>query len=114
MNAGELRTLIRIENRSTESNKNGYEAEDWTPIDGGDHWRHARWRSAYGTEALLAEQAGISDLATCIIRYTPKLTATCRVFRQGDDRPYEVYGIHALDDRKHWLEFKVQRRNESQ
>lgn len=114
MNAGELRTLIRIEDRSTSADTDGYEDEKWSPIDSGEGWRHARWRSAYGTEAFLAEQAGISELATCIIRYTPRLTATCRVFRKGDDRPYAIYGVHALDDRRQWLEFKVQRRDESQ
>lgn len=126
MNAGELRTKIRIEDRvlnpEGQPTSNGYDTEEWSNIDSTD-WRYCRWKDAYGTEALIADQSGIERLATCIIRYTPKLTPTCRVFLESEvraakaagteARPYEVSGIHPLDQDHHWLEFKVQRRDVS-
>lgn len=128
MNAGELRTKIRIEDRvlnpEGQMSVNGYDnTERWENIDGALDWRYCRWKDAYGSEALIADQGGIERLATCIIRYTPKLTPTCRVFLESEvraakaagteARPYEVFGIHPLEQDHHWLEFKVQRRDRS-
>lgn len=124
MTAGELSTRIIIEDRILDRSENGYDSiETWHSIDGDIPWRYCRWRDSYGSEALIADQAGLERLATCIIRYTPKVTGTCRVFlveeveeaalRGVEARPFEVFGIHPLDSKKHWLEFKVQRREMS-
>lgn len=124
MTAGQMRTQIMIEDRTLNElsgpTANGYDLETWTNIDGGDHWRYCQWQDAYGSESLMADQAGIEQLATVRCRYSPKITATCRVFKRSevvaalaagaDPRPYDVFGVHALDDKKHWIEFKVQRR----
>lgn len=125
MTAGELRTKIRIEDRvlnpDGQISSNGYDSENWHNVDTPLEWRYCRWKDAYGSESLIADQSGIERLATCIIRYTPKLTPTCRVFLESEvraaeaagtkARPYEVFGIHPLEQDHHWLEFKVQRRD---
>ena len=125
MTAGQLRTRIRIEDRKLNDlsgpTVNGYDAESWYNIDGDGHWRYCQWVDAYGSESLIADQSGIEQLATVRIRYTPRLTATCRVFKESDvlaaqatgaePRPYDVFGVHALDDTGHWMEFKAQRRS---
>lgn len=127
MTAGKMRTQIAIEerdlNRYSGPTINGYERESWHNIDGEGHWRWCQWIDAYGNEALIADQAGIEQLATVRCRYTPKITATCRVFRREDiriaeetgvePRAFEVFGVHSFDDNGHWLEFKVQRRGAS-
>lgn len=111
-NAGELRTKIQVFDAPEGGealNENGYPTAEKVNVFGVGGFQYCKWVNAHGSEILEARQAGVMELATLTLRYTPKITTTCDVYRGGDTRPYEVISINDVEDRHIWLEVKVQR-----
>ncbi|MCI6255940.1 MAG: head-tail adaptor protein [Clostridiales bacterium] len=113
--AGELRTRIRVMERpigaddTPELDADGYPAEA-VNVFGPGAVRHCKWVPAWGNEIYAAAQAGVSASATLTMRYSPKITTTCIIYRERDRAPWEVLSVCDVDDRHAWLEVKVGRR----
>ena len=116
-NAGELRTFVQIKRPKSEKNANGYTVTEWLNIYGGETYVGVKWVNAHGQEVFDALSAGVKDLATVTMRFTPKVSPTCRVYlrseaeayAKGELRPYEVISLDNVDQRGRWLELKVKR-----
>lgn len=109
--AGELRTKIMVFRppEDGEVNENGYPISQPVNVFGDGATRYCKWVNALGSEVYTARQAGVTEPATLTIRYTPKLTNTCLIYRLGDPKPYEVISINDVENRHAWLEVKIQR-----
>lgn len=114
--AGDLRTKIRVFDRPGDKPRDS----DGYPIDGPENVfgkgavRYCKWVNAYGREVYDARQAGVTEPATLTLRYTPKITTTCIVYRDRDPAPYEVISVNDVENRHVWLEVKVQRKAAAQ
>lgn len=104
--AGEMRTKILVQESRGGTNSNGIEGETWEDA----VTRYCKWVNAHGSEVFDAKQAGLSEFATLTMRYTEKVTPTCRVFKGSDPRPYEIISVNDVEDRHIWLEVKVHRK----
>ena len=113
--AGELRTAIRIfdyprdERGEVLRDPDGYPAAQRVNVLGEGRVLHCKWVNAWGSEVYDARRTGVTEPATLTMRYTPKLTAACLIYRGSDPRPYEVISLNDVEDRRTWLEVKVQR-----
>ena len=114
--AGDLRTRITVfdlprdEAGEVLRDADGYPAQEPVNVFGPCGGRSCKWEDAWGSEVYAARQAGVTDPATLTLRYTPKITTTCTVFRGSDPRPYEVISVRDIGDRHAWMEVKVQRK----
>lgn len=110
--AGELRTRITVFDvpGGEELNENGYQVTEPVNVFGEGGSRMCKWVNAYGGEVYTAKQLGVQEPATLTMRYTPKVTPTCLIYKGADKRPYEVIGVNDVEDRHVWLEVKVMRK----
>lgn len=110
--AGELRTRVRFFDIPGEDGQDadGYEAEGLVNVFGEGGSRMCKWVNAYGAEVYTAKSAGVEEPATLTMRYTPKVTPTCIIYKGGDSKCYEVISVNDVEDRHAWLEVKVQRK----
>ena len=114
--AGALRTRIQVfdlprdSSGEVERDPDGYEATQPVNVFGAGKTRSCQWVSAWGSEIYQARQAGVTEPATLTLRYTPKITTTCTIYRGRDPAPYEVISVNDIDNRHVWLEVKVQRK----
>lgn len=117
--AGELRTRIRVVRREDLLDELGERMTDGEGVPilrelnvFGDKGatRRCKWEGAWGREVYDAYQAGVTEPATLTMRYTPRVTADCLVYKGDDPRPYEVISVNDVGDRHLWLEVKVQRK----
>ena len=111
--AGALRTKITVLEHVTVGGPPGKDADGYPvggradPV-GAPLW--CKWVNAYGSEVYAARQVGVEEPATLTLRYTPLVTPTCVIYKDGDKRPYEVIGVNDVEDRHVWLEVKVKRK----
>ena len=108
-NAGELRTKIRVFRPAEKRDSDGY-TRGTVNVFGENGFRYCKWVNAHGTEVYEARQAGVTEPATLTLRYTPKITTTCLVYREKDPAPYEVISLNDVENRHVWLEVRVQRK----
>lgn len=114
--AGGLRTkiqvfdLLRDENGDAALDEDGYPVVVPVNVFGEGQTRYCKWVNAWGSEVYAARQAGVTEPATLTLRYTPKITTTCIIYRGKDPKPYEVISVNDVEDRHAWLEVKVQRK----
>lgn len=106
--AGELRTIIRVEQRTITTDA-GYERREWQDLYPQETLR-CKWVNAHGIETFEAERLSLGEVATLTMRYRPEITPTCRVYKRGDDRPYEILSVNNVENRSIWLEIKVKRK----
>ena len=108
-NAGELRTKIRVFRPAEESDSDGY-TSGRVNVFGENGYRYCKSGNAHGTEVYEARQAGVTEPATLTLRYTPKITTTCIIYRDKDPDPYEVISLNDVENKHVWLEVRVQRK----
>lgn len=110
--AGELHTRVYIFDKPTLEvrDADGYPAGELQNVFGEGASRRCKWVNVHGTEVYHAMQAGVAEGATLTLRYTPKITPTCVIYRERDPNPYEVISVNDVEDRHTWLEVKVQRK----
>ena len=114
--AGDLRTKIMVfdlprdQNGDPALDQDGYPVKEPVNVFGAGATRQVKWVNAWGSEVYQARQAGVTEPATLTMRYTPKLTTTCLIYRGKDPLPYEVISVNDVDNRHTWLEVKVQRK----
>jgi len=111
-NAGELRTKIRVFRPVDEPDPDGYTGgiSRLENVFDENGFRYCKWVNAHGTEVYEARQAGVTEPATLTLRYTPKITTTCLIYREQDPEPYEVISLNDVENRHVWLEVRVQRK----
>lgn len=111
-NAGEMRTRIKVFDvpEGETLNENGYPVRGPFNVFGEGESRMCKWVNAYGSEVYTAQAAGLTEPATLTMRYTPKVTPTCLIYKGADLRPYEVISVNDVEDRHAWLEVKVSRK----
>ena len=116
VDAGELRTRITVydlprdEKGEVLLDDDGYPAREPVNAFGPGGGRSCKWEDAWGSQVYAARQAGVTDPATLTLRYTPRITTTCIIYRGRDPRPYEVISVRDIGDRHAWMEVKVQRK----
>lgn len=109
-NPGELKTVIQIlAPRGIEQGLGGYVSEAWDNVFGDGASVRCKWVNAHGTEAIEAATLQLKDPATLTLRYSPKITPKCRIYRDDDTKPYEIISIDNVEERCRWLEIKVSR-----
>ena len=94
-NPGELRTPVAFKHSVRSTDGMGF------PV------------NAHGTEVFETMQLQLREPATLTMRYSPKITEQCLVFKNGDSRPFEIVSIDNVEERNRWLELKVQRKVEA-
>ena len=109
-NAGELITPVYFKSVERVNDKESYPAKREINVFGESKEVLVKWVNAHGTEAFTALQLTLREPATITCRYSPRITATCLVYRKGDDDPFEIISIDNVEQRNEWLEIKVQRR----
>ena len=108
-NPGELRTPVAFKKISRTVNANGFPVETETAVLGGPVY--CKWVNAHGTEVWEHQSLQVRDRATLTMRYSPALTdETLLVYREGDDRPFEIVSCDNVQNRSEWLEVTVQRK----
>lgn len=118
--AGDLRTKIMVFDVPRDAqgkplrDEDGYKLEEPVNVFGDGVTRYCKWVNAWGSEVYTARQAGVTEPATLTLRYTPKLTTTCIIYRGTDPKPYEVISVNDVENRHAWLEVKVQRKGATQ
>lgn len=109
MQAGELKTLIRIQ-KSSKIGAGSFADYEWVDIDNSSAddepvYIYSKWVNVHGSEAWIADSVQAQMGATVTIRYKSNVTLKCRVLL-GDI----VYNIVSLDNIRQggqWLEMKV-------
>lgn len=115
-NPGELRTPVLFMRVNREEDKDGFSAEVEECVFGNDALGnpvpiYCKWVNVHGYEVWQAKELQLNDPATITARYSPLLDdETLIVYKQGDERPYEVVSIDNVEQRDVWLEIKVQRK----
>ena len=114
--AGDLRTRITVfdlprdEAGEVLRDADGYPVQEPVNVFGPGGGRSCKWEDAWGSEVYAARQAGVTDPATLTLRYTPKITTTCTVFRGRDPRPNALISVRDSGGPHAWMEVKVQRK----
>lgn len=115
-NAGELRTPVRFYRVERETDGAGFTVSEREVCvfgqdeAGEDRAVRCKWVNAHGTEVFAGMQLQLREPATLTMRYSPLIDQTLLVYREGDNRPYEVISVDDVEGRHRWLEIKVQRR----
>jgi head-tail adaptor len=108
-NPGQMRTKIIIKRRAClAQDKDGYPIEDWDDISAAP--LPCKWQNAHGTEIFASSQYQERERAILTMRYNPRITTECRIYKMGDERYFEIVSVDDVDDRHAWLELAVERR----
>jgi len=108
---GEMRTKITVKSLVVGIDADGYYTETWTDAFGGKVW--CNWTNAHGAEVYDAMRQDLKEVATITMRYSDKVTPTCRIWREsetGDANAYEIISLDNVGDERKFLEVKVKRR----
>jgi SPP1 family predicted phage head-tail adaptor len=110
MQAGDLRTKIRIQHYVKPTDGDDFSAGEW--VDLGNtlasdtpRYVYCSWYPLGGSESWVANSVQVVDGANVIIRYNTDVTSKCRVVKDGVN--YDV--IDPIDPTQHkqWTKFKV-------
>lgn len=110
VNPGDLRTLVRFFSVTRTADAEGVPAEAEVNVFGEGAAVRCQWVNAHGSEVFAAQQLQLREPATLTLRYSPLIRPDLIVYRDGDDRPYEIVSVDNVEQRGRWLELKVQRR----
>ena len=112
-NPGELRTPVAFNHTVRSTDGMGFPVEEERNVFGEGREVRVKWVNAHGTEVFETMQLQLREPATLTMRYSPKITEQCLVFKKGDSRPFEIVSIDNVEERNRWLELKVQRKVEA-
>ena len=109
-NPGELRTVIEIHDyppdvRDTNSNV----VRNWYNVFGDGVATRCKWVNAHGNEVYDALAMELVEPATLTLRYSGKVTTTCRVIRKTDGAAFDIISVDNVENRNRWIEIKVRR-----
>lgn len=109
MNAGELRTKIRIQ-YAKKTGSGSFAKEEWVDIGGqsaADEPRYifAKWVNVHGSEAWIAASVQAQRAATVTIRFNERVNEAYRVLL--GDMVYSIVSLDNIRQTGQWLEIKV-------
>lgn len=110
MQAGLLRTKIRIQRQVTTDN-GAHKTTAWFDLDGTpaaeppQKYTRCNWYPLGGAETWAADAVQVTDGANVIIRYNAAVTSACRVVKDGV--VYSIIDPNDPDQHRHWMKFKV-------
>lgn len=109
MNAGELRTKIRIQ-YAKKTGGSSFAKEEWVDIgnqSAADEPRYifAKWVNVHGSEAWIAASVQAQRAATVTVRYDERVNEACRVML--GDTVYNIVSIDNIRQAGQWLEIKA-------
>lgn len=109
INAGELRTKIRIQNQVS-SGIGSFATKSWVDVGNTSasdtpKYIYAKWVNVHGSEAWIADSVQAEAGATVTIRYRPNVTHSCRILL--GDMVYKIVSLDNVRQRNQWLEIKV-------
>ena len=107
---GEMHTKITVKSLTSAMDADGYPTETWANVFGGTNKVWCNWTNAHGTEAFEAMRLDLKEVATITMRYSDKVTPTCRIWREAETDAYEIISLDNVGDRREFLEIKVKRR----
>lgn len=109
-NPGELRTPVRFCRVVRERDSEGIPFEREENVFGEGKTIHVKWVNAHGNEVFSAMTLQINEPAAITCRYSPLIRSDLIVYRDNDPEPYEVISVDNVEQRNHWMEIKVKRR----
>ena len=111
--AGEMRTRITVKKLTDGIDADGYPTQTWDNVLTGNSVIRCKWVSAHGKEVTENDRLGLGQIATVTMRYTPKITPRCRVWKeaetQTDANAWEVVSVNDPEDRHAFLELTLRR-----
>lgn len=113
-NAGALITPVYFKKIVRTTDAEGFPTETEKNVFGRDVPAMCKWVNAHGSESWRTMQLELREPATITTRYSPLLDDPgLIVYRGADTRPYEVISIDNVEERRAWLEIKVQRKEQA-
>ncbi|MBR4472519.1 MAG: head-tail adaptor protein [Oscillospiraceae bacterium] len=107
-NAGEMRTLIRIVQRTETVNDNGFPEESWVNVYGEGRYVRCKWVNSHGSEVFSSDRYLERRTATATLRYSALAADTSFVvFLKGNDEPWEIVNADNVEGRNQWLELSL-------
>jgi len=109
MQAGDLRTVIRIQKEVT-TGTGSFATKAWYDLDdtlhaGTTYNIPAQWINVHGSEAWIADSVQAQLGATVKIRYRSDITPSCRILL--GTLPYQIVSLDNIRQRNEWTEIKV-------
>lgn len=105
--AGELRTSVTFKKVTRVINSNGFPTETETV----ELTTWCKWVNVHGNDSFKQDTMLLNEPAIITTRYSPKLlNPALLVYRGNDAKPFEIISIDNVEERNHWVEIRVQRK----
>lgn len=105
--AGELRTSVTFKKVTRVINSNGFPTETETV----ELTTWCKWVNVHGNESFKQDTLLLNEPAILTTRFSPKLlNPTLLVYRGSDTKPFEIISVDNVEERNHWVEIRVQRK----
>lgn len=108
------RTRIRVQRPEVIDDTDGSEIDTWVDVAEGSFpatWRRKLTRFDSAIDNTGNDRVTAPETAVVSVRYTKKITATCRVWRIGDEGGWwSIIGTPERSIDGGWLEFTVERK----
>ncbi len=110
-NAGEMRTLIQIKQRTETISDSGFPTVTYENVYGDGQYVSCKWVWNHGSEVFSRDSYLERRTATATMRYSP-LAVDSRnvVFLKGDDTPWEIVNVDNVEGRNQWLELSLEKK----
>ena len=83
-NAGDLRTPIIVERLNETQDADGYPGREWENVFGQGNEYRVKWVNVHGREVYESMNLDLKEPATLTGRYSPLITAQCRITKDGE------------------------------
>ena len=114
LDAGAARTRIRVQRPVSVDDGGGNEIDTWEDVAEGTFaavWRRKLNRFDSAVDNWDNERVYAPETAVVSVRFTKRITASCRVFRIGDNGgAWTIIGTTERSVDGGWLEFTVERK----
>lgn len=90
-----------------EKNEDGFAPENYATVF--DEPIYCEWENFHGNAVFSADSLDWKDPATLKIRYSPKITRDCIVFKPEDDKPFSIESLDDIREMHLFLELKIKR-----
>ncbi len=114
LDAGAARTRIRVQRSVSGDDGGGNEIDTWEDVAEGSFaavWRRKLTRFDSAIDNRDNERVYAPETAVVSVRFTKRITASCRVFRIGDNGgAWTIIGTPERSVDGGWLEFTVERK----
>ena len=105
INPGELSMHVQLAPRTVSTETGGFRTPAPDTNLARPTW--AKWRNAHGSEIYTAQAAGVTALATVLIRYRDGLDATWYISNDNGASWYEIVSLDDIAGMHEYVELKV-------